>query len=77
MGGSSNTGTGTARLAQQGLPIPAEMQEVSDTDGKTYTVQYFERAVFEMHPENKRPGDILLSQLGTFRYQKKYGAGVQ
>ncbi|MEO5950939.1 MAG: copper resistance protein CopC, partial [Chloroflexia bacterium] len=39
-------------LAQQGYPISAEMQEKSDTDGKTYTVQYFERAVFEKHPEN-------------------------
>lgn len=34
-------------LAQQGLPISEEMQEKSDLNGKTYTVQYFERAVFE------------------------------
>src|SRR5215204_775329 len=33
-------------LAQQGYPISEEMRERSDTDGKTYTVQYFERAVF-------------------------------
>ena len=39
-------------LAQQGFPISDEMQRQSDTDGKTYTVQYFERAVFELHPEN-------------------------
>src|SRR4051794_38239045 len=37
-------------LAQQGYPITNTMQEKSDTDGKTYTVQYFERAVFEAHP---------------------------
>jgi hypothetical protein len=38
-------------LSQIGLPISDEMQDVSATDGKTYTVQYFERAVLEMHPE--------------------------
>jgi len=65
-------------LAQQGYPISEEFAEVSDLDGKTYTVQYFERAVFEQHPENKPPYDVLLSQLGTFQYRAKYGAeGVQ
>ena len=61
-------------LAQQGFPISAEMQERSETDGKTYTVQYFERAVFELHPENKPPHDVLLSLLGVFEYNRKYGA---
>jgi hypothetical protein len=60
-------------LAQQGYPISEEMQEKSDTDGKTYTVQYFERAVFEQHPEFAgTPNEVLLSQLGTFRYRDKY-----
>ncbi|MBF6611802.1 MAG: sulfatase [Chloroflexi bacterium] len=62
-------------LAQQGYPISEEFQEKSDLDGKTYTVQYFERAVFEMHPENKPPYNVLLSQLGTFRYRDRYSAG--
>jgi len=53
-------------LAQQGFPISEEFQEQSDLDGKTYTVQYFERAVFERHPENKPPSDVLLTQLGKF-----------
>jgi hypothetical protein len=35
-------------------------------------VQYFERAVFEYHPENAAPNDVLLSQLGTFRYKQQY-----
>ncbi len=61
-------------LAQQGYPISDEFQERSDTDGKTYTVQYFERAVFEYHPENRPPYDVLLSLLGSFRYQARYGA---
>ena len=44
-------------------------------NGESYTVQYFERAVFEYHPENAAPNDMLLSQLGTFRYRQKYPAG--
>jgi hypothetical protein len=60
-------------LAQQGYPLTEEFQERSDLDGKTYTVQYFERAVFERHLENKSPFDVLLSQLGTFQLKQKYG----
>jgi plastocyanin len=63
-------------LAQQGFPISEEMQEKSDTDGKYYTVQYFERAVFEHHPENAAPNDVLLSLLGVFRYGEKYPDGA-
>ena len=59
-------------LAQQGFPISEEFQEKSDLNGQTYIVQYFERAVFEYHPENRPPFDVLLSQLGTFRYREKY-----
>jgi hypothetical protein len=61
-------------LAQQGYPISDEFQETSATDGKVYTVQYFERAVFEHHPEHARPFDVLLSLLGVFYYDQKYGA---
>jgi hypothetical protein len=61
-------------LAQQGLPISDEFTEVSDLNGQPYTVQYFERAVFELHPEHAgTPFEVLLSQLGTFRYGEKYG----
>jgi iron complex transport system substrate-binding protein len=63
-------------LAQQGLPISDEMQDVSNTDGKVYTMQYFERAVFEAHPENQAPYDVLLSLLGTFQYAKLHPQGV-
>jgi hypothetical protein len=63
-------------LPQQGYPISEEMQERSPTDGKTYTVQYFERAVFEAHPENRAPFDVLLSLLGNFLYQQKYPRGA-
>jgi hypothetical protein len=63
-------------LAQQGYPISSTFQEKSETDGKTYTVQYFERAVFEAHPENQPPNDVLLSLLGSQKYKAKYGTGA-
>src|SRR5437867_9906703 len=63
-------------LAQQGYPISEEMQETSETDGKAYTVQYFERAVFELHPEYSPPNDVLLSLLGSFLYKQKYPGGA-
>lgn len=52
-------------LAQFGYPISAARAEKSSTDGKTYTVQYFERALFELHPENAgTPYEVLLGLLG-------------
>ena len=51
-------------LAIYGLPITEELREISPTDGKEYTVQYFERARFEAHPEFAPSNNILLGQLG-------------
>src|SRR6476646_269582 len=62
-------------LAQQGYPLSEEFVETSKLDGKPYTVQYFERAVFEYHPENQPPNDVLLSQLGTYVGKAKYTQG--
>jgi hypothetical protein len=62
-------------LRQQGYPISGEFQEVSDVDGKLYTVQYFERAVFELHPENAPPYDVLLSLLGKMTLTQRYPSG--
>ncbi|HET9495321.1 MAG TPA: cellulase family glycosylhydrolase, partial [Chloroflexia bacterium] len=39
-------------LTNFGYPLSEPVQEVSKTDGKTYTVQYFERTRLELHPEN-------------------------
>jgi hypothetical protein len=64
-------------LPQQGYPITGEFKEVSEIDGKTYTVQYFERAVFELHPENPPEYQVLLSLLGVMRYRQKYPGGAQ
>jgi hypothetical protein len=66
---------GHGGLAQQGYPISEEFIETSDLNGKPYTVQYFERAVFELHPENQPPYDVLLSQLGTFAGHANYVHG--
>lgn len=63
-------------LTQQGYPISGVMQEKSSLDGKIYTTQYFERSVFELHPENAAPYNVLLSQLGTFQYKQKYPNGA-
>ncbi|MGI8587833.1 MAG: hypothetical protein ACR2M0_09130 [Chloroflexia bacterium] len=61
-------------LAQQGYPISDEFTEVSDLDNKPYTVQYFERAAFELHPENAgTPYEVLLTQLGTYQQRTRYG----
>jgi len=54
----------TAResLALFGLPISEPFEERLE-DGTTYTVQYFERARFELHPESPAPYTILLGRL--------------
>jgi hypothetical protein len=67
---------GTDWASRYGLPVSDEMQERSDTDGKVYTVQYFEWTAFELHPENTAPYDILFSLLGVFEYDRKYPNGA-
>jgi hypothetical protein len=62
-------------LAQQGYPISGRFTEKSDLNGQSYTVQYFERAVFELHPENDAANRVLLSQLGTMRFKQEYPNG--
>ena len=63
-------------LAQQGLPITDEFIEINPTNGKAYLTQYFERARFEYHPENKAPYDVLLGLLGREQVQAKYPNGT-
>jgi hypothetical protein len=53
-------------LAIFGYPISEEFQDVSATDGKTYTVQYFERNRFEEHPEFAgTANEVLMGLLGV------------
>jgi N-acetylmuramoyl-L-alanine amidase len=48
-----------------GFPLTEEILEVSLTDGREYTVQWFERARFEYHPEYGGTAyEILLGHLG-------------
>jgi hypothetical protein len=65
-------------LAQQGLPVSDDFTEISAADGKTYLVQYFERARFESHPEATDPRyKVLLGLVGSEQYKAKYPSGVR
>jgi hypothetical protein len=50
-------------LALNGYPLRFPFTQQLE-DGKTYTVQYFERTRLEAHPEHQPPYDILLGQFG-------------
>ncbi|HEY8601374.1 MAG TPA: hypothetical protein VIL85_23305, partial [Thermomicrobiales bacterium] len=64
-------------LAQQGLPLSDEFEEINAIDGKRYRVQYFERARFEYHPEHAgTPHEILLGQLGREWSAAHYPQGM-
>jgi N-acetylmuramoyl-L-alanine amidase len=55
-----------------GYPLTEEFTEVSPTDGKPYTVQYFERARFEHHPEYAGSEyEVLLGHLGREALAKR------
>lgn len=51
-------------LALFGLPLSG-VQAERLSDGKEYQVQWFERARFELHPENAAPYDVLFGLLGN------------
>jgi len=51
-------------LALFGLPLSGLVTETL-ADGQQYQVQWFERARFELHPENAAPYDVLLGLLGN------------
>jgi peptide/nickel transport system substrate-binding protein len=61
----SSQGSEQNNVYVNGLPITDARQEISLTDGKTYSTQWFERARYEAHPENKAPYDVLLGLLGV------------
>jgi ABC-type transport system substrate-binding protein len=52
-------------LAQFGYPLSEPFTETSRADGKPYTVQYFERACMELHPEKPGPYSVELGLLGV------------
>lgn len=50
-----------------GLPVfgyPITAQSAQQIEGQTFQVQWFERNRLELHPENRRPYDVLLGRLG-------------
>jgi hypothetical protein len=51
-------------LALFGYPLSEPMME-TNADGDTVLTQYFERAVFEYHPDNPASSQILLRRLGA------------
>jgi hypothetical protein len=64
-----------------GLPLSEEFTEQNPPppagDGRSYTVQYFERARFEYHPENRgTPYEVLLGLLG-WEYLQARGAPAE
>jgi Cu-Zn family superoxide dismutase len=60
---SKNGKSEAENLALFGLPLSGEMTEM--VEGKEYTVQWFERARFELHPENQPPYNVLLGRLNA------------
>lgn len=61
-------------LSLFGLPVTGEVQTTL-SDGQTYTVQWFERARFERHPENAPPYNVLLGLLGNEIHAPQQGGG--
>src|SRR4051794_2706682 len=62
--GNKKAKSAAESLALFGYPVSeAEMEQASD--GQMYLTQWFERARFEFHPENKAPYDVLLGRLGA------------
>ena len=63
-----------------GYPSSEEFQERNEDTGVVYTVQHFERARFEWHPENAGTAyEVLLGRLGARLYAARYecwGSGV-
>jgi hypothetical protein len=63
-------------LAQFGFPKTEKFRELNPSDGKIYTVQYFERNRFEYHPENAgTPYEVLLGLLGVQLTEDKRTGG--
>lgn len=60
---NGNTSNDITSLRIFGLPLSEARVETLE-DGRAYTVQWFERTRFELHPENDPPYDVLIGRLG-------------
>jgi hypothetical protein len=56
-----------------GFPISDVYAEVNPVDGKTYQVQWFQRARYEAHPEEAPPHDVQLGLLGVEATRARQG----
>ena len=57
---------GSGGLPVYGFPLTVAADERSQTDGRTYRTQWFERERLEHHPENRgTPYEVLLGLLGS------------
>ena len=64
-------------LSVYGFPITEQFEQQNAADGKTYTVQYFERNRFEYHPENAGTRyEVQLGRLGA-ELLEVAGSGVR
>lgn len=52
-------------LTRFGYRISEEYRELDQANSKVFLVQWFERARFELHPENRPPNDVLLGLLSN------------
>ena len=60
-------------LAVFGYPITEVRSEKNPVDGKDYSVQYFERARFELHPDKAgTPFEVQLGLLGVQIYTQEH-----
>jgi len=63
-------------LALFGYPVSDEFEEVSQSEGKIYKVQYFERVRFEYHAESVGTAEeVQLGLLGREYFNAKYPKG--
>lgn len=66
---------GNGGLPLFGYPISEAFDEKSQTDGRTYKVQYFERNRLEYHPDAQNKLDqVQLGLLGKEFYARSYGS---
>ena len=71
-GGFLETWQARGGLPMFGYPISEEVREINPADGKVHTVQYFERARFELHPEAQgTPSYIQLGLVGKEWWERR------
>lgn len=64
-------------LSQFGYPITGEFLEKNDATGKTYLVQYFERARLEIHPEYAgTKNEVQMGLFGVETMRRNYAHGI-